>query len=155
MSKSRSKSTKKSSKKVTKKVVRKSTKKTTSAKKSSPKAFANIVAAPKAKASKKVTAKKSTKKSSRNYFTVSEDWTILTFLKRNSELKGTAVAKNLGKKLSRTSESIRDRVKKYLNKISSSDQKKIQAAAKVFNILTLRKPQAMLSLTEPRRMGRS
>lgn len=83
----------------------------------------------KAKTPTKSSAKKEVSKP-RNYFTVSEDWTILEFSKRNSEVKNTVVAKTMAQKLGRSSESIRDRVKKYLSKISEKDHSKIQAAAK-------------------------
>lgn len=66
----------------------------------------------------------------RNFFTVKEDWTIIEFMKRNNEVKNTVIAKTMGKKLGRSSESIRDRIKKYLNKISDKDHAKIQKAAK-------------------------
>ena len=82
----------------------------------------------KARTPSKSSAKKVSK--ARNYFTVSEDWTILEFHKRNSEVKTTVVAKTMAQKLGRSSESIRDRLKKYLSKISEKDHCKIQKAAK-------------------------
>lgn len=107
-----------------------------SSKKSSPKAFSNIVKAP---AKKKNTSRSLTRtpskksKAKRRYFTVREDWTIISFIKKHPELKATSAAKKLGNMLNRSSESIRDRAKRYLTKISAKDQKKIQTAAKVRN----------------------
>jgi len=67
----------------------------------------------------------------RNFFTVAEDNTILEFLTRNSELKMTAISKIMAQKLNRSTESVRDRIKKYLSKISEKDVKLIATAAKV------------------------
>lgn len=140
---SASKSRKRSASKVTKKKPssskgRSSAKKTKSTSMLSNMAVAPepketpVKKAPKTKSKSRTPSKSSAKKVSkaRNYFTVSEDWTILEFTKRNSEVKTTVVAKTMAQKLGRSSESIRDRLKKYLTKINEKDHSKIQKAAK-------------------------
>jgi hypothetical protein len=78
-------------------------------------------------------ARKSAAKASnqRKFFTVSEDFKIIDFMRRNPEIKVTAVAKAMGETLGRSSESIRDRIKRYLSKLSKKDLTKIGTAAKV------------------------
>ena len=141
---SASKSRKSATKKVTKRKPSASRGRSSSKKTKSTSMLSNMAVAPEPKAtpvkkasksrskSKAKTPKSSAKKVSkaRNYFTVSEDWTILEFHKRNSEVKTTVVAKTMAQKLGRSSESIRDRLKKYLTKISEKDHSKIQKAAK-------------------------
>ena len=86
---------------------------------------------------KKRTPKKSSVSGSRKFFTVSEDAAILKFLSKNPEVKISKVAATLADQLCRTTETIRDRIRKYLTKLSSQDQKKITSACKVpFPFLT-------------------
>lgn len=67
----------------------------------------------------------------RNFFTVREDWLILEHIKANPEEKITYAASVIAEELEgRSKESIRDRIKRYLSKISAGDQRKIQFAAK-------------------------
>jgi hypothetical protein len=81
----------------------------------------------------------------RKFFTVKEDAIILNHIARNPEMKTSAISKAMGEKLGRGTESIRDRIKRYLSKISKDDSKKIIAASKVFFLSELlRKPLATL-----------
>ena len=70
----------------------------------------------------------------RNFFTVEEDWTILESIKKNKDYNISAISNQVGLKLGRSTESIRDRIKKYLSKIRANDQKKIELAARVNTI---------------------
>ena len=109
-----------------------SAKKTTATKKSTTRSKRQPSKSLPRSSSRKASAKKATgSKSTRNYYTVSEDWQIIEFIKRNTELKATATAQILGQKLGRNKESIRDRVKRYLSKIPDKDHSKIRTAAKV------------------------
>jgi predicted transcriptional regulator len=57
----------------------------------------------------------------RNFFTVEEDWTILESIKKNKDYNISAISNQVGLKLGRSTESIRDRIKKYLSKIRAND----------------------------------
>lgn len=73
-----------------------------------------------------------TKMEDRKFFTVNEDNVILNYLKDHEEkLTLSAIADNLSKKLKHTSESIRDRVRRYLQKLAPSDKEYISKEAKV------------------------
>lgn len=68
----------------------------------------------------------------RKFFTVKEDHTILDYIKQNKDtLTSRAIADNLAKKLKHTSESIRDRVKRFLSKLRPIDELYIAEEAKV------------------------
>lgn len=68
----------------------------------------------------------------RKFFTVKEDHTILDYIKQNKDtLTSRAIADNLSKKLKHTSESIRDRVKRFLSKLRPIDELYISEEAKV------------------------
>lgn len=106
-----------------------------------PKAATKVVAkketkavAPKKVAKKiaKPTEPKKVKKSSvgKNYFTIQEDVTILESVKKGNERTKTEVAKELANKLVRPVEAVRDRIKRYLAKLSSADQQLLIKEAK-------------------------
>ena len=68
----------------------------------------------------------------RKFFSVKEDHTILDYIKQNKDtLTSRAIADNLAKKLKHTSESIRDRVKRFLSKLRPIDELYIAEEAKV------------------------
>jgi len=70
---------------------------------------------------KKVTPKKSSVSGSRKFFTVAEDAAILNFISKNPEIKTSKAAATLAEQLCRTTETIRDRIRKYLTKLSTQD----------------------------------
>lgn len=59
---------------------------------------------------------------SKNYFTVGEDLVIAEALLAQKEAPKSQVASTVAAKLGRTTESIRDRIKRYHNKLSSADK---------------------------------
>jgi len=67
----------------------------------------------------------------RKYFTVAEDFRILQILDKHHDKSTVSNCELLSQLLQRPSESIRDRIKKYLTKIKTTDKKKIELAAKV------------------------
>lgn len=68
----------------------------------------------------------------RKFFTVKEDQTILEYLKQHKDsLTSRTIADNLAKKLKHTSESIRDRIKRFLSKLRPIDEQYIAEEAKV------------------------
>lgn len=68
----------------------------------------------------------------RKFFTVKEDQTILEYVKQHKDsLTSRAIADNLAKKLKHSSESIRDRVKRFLSKLRPIDEQYIAEEAKV------------------------
>ena len=72
------------------------------------------------------------KGSHRNFFTVKEDWLILEYIKSHPDQKISAISSYIAADLQgRSKESIRDRIKRYLSKISAGDKRKIEFAAKV------------------------
>jgi len=62
----------------------------------------------------------------RSFYVVSDDAKILQVLQKvSSTFSKSQACKNLAKELGRSAESIRDRIKRYLGKLSSSDKKQI------------------------------
>ena len=60
------------------------------------------------------------------FYTVEEDAKIIRFVKeKNGEMSQVALAGELGALLKRTPESVRDRIKRYLSKLSAADTNKI------------------------------
>lgn len=83
------------------------------------------------------------KGSQRNFFTVKEDWLILDYIKSHPDEKTSAIAAFVAADLQgRSKESIRDRIKRYLSKISAGDKRKIEFAAKVSLTIS---PRALIS----------
>ena len=70
------------------------------------------------------------KAAARNYFTVQEDNTILESIKKGGEKTKFETAKDLADRLGRTTEAVRDRIKRYLAKLAANDQKDIAKYAK-------------------------
>ena len=70
----------------------------------------------------KIVKKKAVKSLGRNYFTVGEDLVISETLTAQSNLPKSTTANTLANKLGRTVESIRDRIKRYHDKISAADK---------------------------------
>jgi len=66
----------------------------------------------------------------RNYFTLGEDLQIYDLWKSSSDQPLSNVAKRLAHELGRSVEAIRDRLKRYITKISPADQKELQQQAK-------------------------
>lgn len=127
-SKASRKSTKASNKSKTRKGKAAAKKKSPSKSKSVPKK--SVKSRGKSSVSK---GKKSTKKGGRkrNFFKVSEDWEILSFIKKHKKMSVSAISQEIGERMNRSAESIRDRIKRYLSKIRAPSQKKIQIAARV------------------------
>jgi hypothetical protein len=75
----------------------------------------------------------------RKFFTVKEDQTILDYVRQHSDtLTSRAIADNLSKKLKHSSESIRDRIKRFLSKLRPIDEQYISEEAKVnFNSILI------------------
>jgi hypothetical protein len=68
----------------------------------------------------------------RKFFTVKEDQTMLEYVKQHKDtLTSRAIADNLAKKLKHTSESIRDRIKRFLGRLRPIDELYIAEEAKV------------------------
>jgi hypothetical protein len=79
---------------------------------------------------KRSASKTQTKK--KHWFTVQEDAAILRYLRENSDKKTKSeIAKNLGETLKLSSESIRDRIKRYYSKLVAAHQNAIENAASV------------------------
>ena len=70
------------------------------------------------------------KKPKRIFFTVAEDCKILAESLKKSKQPFVQRTEILAKMLGRSAESIRDRTKKYLSKLSAAEQKTLRAAAK-------------------------
>jgi len=66
----------------------------------------------------------------RNYFNVAEDNQILEQWKASTGTAISTLAKNLAASMGRTVESIRDRLKRYITKLTPNDQKEIANHAK-------------------------
>lgn len=66
----------------------------------------------------------------RNYFNVAEDNQILEQWKASTGTAISTLAKNLAASMGRTVESIRDRLKRYITKLTPNDQKEIANQAK-------------------------
>ena len=101
-----------------KKITKRITKKETVGRKPNPK-----VAAPKP-------LKNEATPSAKNYFTVYEDNIIVEHIKKSADKTKFEVAKELAAKLNRGVEAIRDRIKRYLAKLSIPDQKDLAKVAK-------------------------
>ena len=79
---------------------------------------------------KKVAAKTTTRK--KHWFTVQEDAIILKYLREHSGKKTKSeISKNLAEELTLSSESIRDRIKRYYSKLVAAHQNAIENAASV------------------------
>jgi len=73
----------------------------------------------------------------RKFFTVQEDFTILSYFKdHEAKMTSRTIAENLAKKVKHTVESIRDRIKRFLSKLRPIDEVFIKEEAKV-NIIFL------------------
>ena len=70
--------------------------------------------------------------SNRKYFKVSEDWLILSTWKgKTAEQTSREISDTLSTKMEHTSESIRDRVKRYLSRLSTFDEQQLEEESKV------------------------
>jgi hypothetical protein len=75
---------------------------------------------------------KKNKFSERKFFTVVSDWTILKYWRENrSEVSTREIADNLSEEIDHSSESIRDRIKRYISKLKKIDEVLIEEEAKV------------------------
>lgn len=79
----------------------------------------------KKKFERSVSMARSARSTKRRLFTIQEDAKILDYIARNPELKRSKTALMLAGKLDRSKESIRDRIKRHLSKLSDNDKKKI------------------------------
>lgn len=76
--------------------------------------------------------KKTVKLSDRNFFTVSDDNTILQYYNEfKNKLTSRVLAENLSKKVKHSTESIRDRIKRFLSRIRLPDERYIYEESKV------------------------
>lgn len=82
------------------------------------------------KVEKKVVKKSAGRAGKINYFTVQEDNTILEYFKKNSDKTKTEISKDLANKLNRPVEGVRDRIKRYISKLSPADQATITKESK-------------------------
>ena len=84
---------------------------------------------------KRSASRSATKKTTRNkkhFFTVQEDAEVLKFLHNNSsKMNKSEIAKTLADKMKLSSESVRERIKKYLSSLTTADKASIQKAANV------------------------
>lgn len=65
------------------------------------------------------------------FYTIGEDCQIMEALRRaDSKTTKSSLAKELAESLNRSLESVRDRIKRYITKLSAADAKEIQKAAK-------------------------
>ena len=100
------------------------------------KAIAKVKQAPKAKAQKTNPKTKQLKQvrgaqGPLKFYNVNEDSQILEALRKaDAKTTKTALAKDLARDLKRSVESVRDRIKRYINKLSAADAKEIQKVAK-------------------------
>lgn len=75
---------------------------------------------------------KKNKFSERKYFNVEEDWTILKYWSSNiEELSTREISDNLSERIDHSSESIRDRIKRYISKLKKVDRELLEEEAKV------------------------
>jgi len=75
---------------------------------------------------------KKNKFSDRKYFTVSQDWSILSYWRDNrGEVSTREISDNLSEEMEHSSESIRDRIKRYISKLKRIDETLIEEEAKV------------------------
>lgn len=86
-----------------------------------------------AKSAKSKTPMKAKKNSvsNRTFFTVREDATILAMMRQNPNDTYSSMATALEKRINHSSESIRDRIKRYLSKLTKRDEKTIIDANQV------------------------
>ena len=85
---------------------------------------------------KKPVVKKEKRK--KHWFTVQEDAQILRYLRENSDKKTKSeIAKNLSEILKLSSESIRDRIKRYYSKLVAAHQNAIENQASVIYFLCI------------------
>lgn len=84
---------------------------------------------------KKVVERKPIKEnrfSQRKYFSVMEDWTILDYWSSNlGDISTREISDNLSEKVDHSSESIRDRIKRYISKMKNMDKRLLEEEAKV------------------------
>lgn len=66
----------------------------------------------------------------KKFFTIKEDLEILEEIKSNENKNKSEQAKTLAARLGRQVEAIRDRIKRYISKLSQSDQKELTKEAK-------------------------
>lgn len=68
----------------------------------------------------------------RKFFTVQEDYTILSHYEKENAKKSTReIAEDLSNKIKHTQESIRDRIKRYISKLSQLDSELLKDASQV------------------------
>jgi len=80
----------------------------------------------------KLKVAKKNKYSERTYYSVSQDWAILKYWKDNrAEVSTREISDNLSADLDHSSESIRDRIKRYISKLKRIDETLIEEEAKV------------------------
>jgi hypothetical protein len=90
----------------------------------------------KGKGGRRSASKKSTTTRKKHWFTVQEDAVILKYLREHSGKKTKSeISKNLADQLRLSSESIRDRIKRYYSKLVAAHQNAIENAANVKSIL--------------------
>jgi DNA-binding transcriptional regulator GbsR (MarR family) len=90
----------------------------------------------KGKSGKRSASKKTTRK--KHWFTVQEDAVILKYLREHSGKKTKSeISKNLADQLKLSSESIRDRIKRYYSKLVAAHQNAIENAASVSGVFLL------------------
>ena len=88
----------------------------------------------KGKTGKRSASKKKTTTRKKHWFTVQEDAVILKYLREHSGKKTKSeISKNLAEQLKLSSESIRDRIKRYYSKLVAAHQNAIENAASVRN----------------------
>lgn len=68
----------------------------------------------------------------RKLFSISDDALLLQTVSGNPGMKISKIAKTLSEKMGRSKDSVRDRLRKILNKLSLQDKNKIILASKVF-----------------------
>lgn len=75
---------------------------------------------------------KKNKFSDRKYFNVEEDFTILRYWSSNfEELSTREISDNLSEKIEHSSESIRDRIKRYISKLKKVDRDLLEEESNV------------------------
>lgn len=68
----------------------------------------------------------------RKFFTVAEDADMLNFMKKNEgSMTSRSIAEHLSKRIFHSTESIRDRIKRFISKLRSKDEDYIREEAKV------------------------
>ena len=82
---------------------------------------------PKSTKSKKIISKPA----GRKFFTVKEDLEIYTVLKNSSELPVSTISKIISDSIHRSFEAVRDRIKRYITKLTQKDVIRLTKASKV------------------------